>query len=353
MATLHTRVILSKNIKMDRDYKNVLDYTETNLLNLCRATGNLVAETTTAQFINPTGEIRVPFTYSQCLQSNYIAFQNPDYDNKWFFGFIDGVTFKAEKCQIIQYTIDVWSTWFKKLTIKPSFVIREHVNNDTIGLHTVDEGLDIGEAICLDEEKRIESNSFYVAMMTTYDAINYEGEEGSRVRTGKDFTGISLFNSNFFGNLVFLFPINLTSSATIEASVEPIIAVIMYTLADKSGDLSCITNMFIVPDELIDTNKLILRTFLDQSEVQRICYELGYYGGADKKDVYIAMGDYTPTGFYVPFNNKCYCYPYNYLYVTNNSGNENIYRFEDFERIEVSQQNVCAFEIDGAISPRL
>jgi hypothetical protein len=268
-----------------------------------------------------------------------------------FFGFIDNVTFKAKNCQVIEYTIDVWSTWFRKLTITPSFVLREHVNDDTIGLHTIDENIDIGEAICLEEEKAIESNTFYIAMMTTYDPIIYENNE----RTGKDFSGVSLYNSNFFGSKVFLFPIDLTSSASIEVGATRIIQFIYYILQDKSGDLSCISNMFIVPDELIPINKLTPRLFNDSKDeqVQYLIYELGYYGGADTKDVYISMGDYTPTGFYSPKNNKCYCFPYNYLYVTNNSGNDNIYRFEDFERIELSQLNVCAFEIDGAISPRL
>lgn len=54
MTTLNTRVIISKNIKMDRDYKHVLDYSENNIVNLCRTQSNLVAETSTAQFINPT-----------------------------------------------------------------------------------------------------------------------------------------------------------------------------------------------------------------------------------------------------------------------------------------------------------
>lgn len=47
---------------------------------------------------------------------------------------------------------------------------------------------------------------------------------------------------------------------------------------------------------------------------------------------------------YKPKNNKLYCYPYNYLYVTNNVGNSNIYKYEDF-----SSTDKCRFGLDMSI----
>lgn len=348
MAELNTRVILSKGIKLDRELKNVLNYTETEMLNLLTSQTHIVAQTNKASFINPTGVIKVPFTYSQCLQSNYIAFQNPNYSNKWFFAFIDNVTFRSKNMQEIRYTVDSWSTWFSKLTIKPCFVVREHVNDDTIGLHTLDENIGVGEVVCMNEYKEMDNDTFYIAIMTTYDPIVYDNNN----RSGKDFSTISLYNSNFFGNMVFLFPVNLTDTGTITASVERLIWFLYYTQQDKTGDLSCISNMFLIPDELITNDNLIARTFspADDPQVQYVCYQLKHSAGADKKDVFIPTGTYTPTGFYSPVNNKCYCYPFNYLYVTNNCGNDNIYKYEDFIKIEQAQVENCCFEIDGAVS---
>lgn len=54
MATLSTRVILAKGIKMDREYKNVLNYTESDMLSLLRSNTHLVREISTASFVNPT-----------------------------------------------------------------------------------------------------------------------------------------------------------------------------------------------------------------------------------------------------------------------------------------------------------
>lgn len=57
---------------------------------------------------------------------------------------------------------------------------------------------------------------------------------------------------------------------------------------------------------------------------------------------------------YVPKNNKCLCYPYHYLFVTNNCGNANIYKgefFSDKNNIEFSNQLVMSPGVSGRIAP--
>ena len=51
---------------------------------------------------------------------------------------------------------------------------------------------------------------------------------------------------------------------------------------------------------------------------------------------------------YVPRNKKLFCSPYNELYVTNNSGNEAQYRFEDFSNPAIRES--CMFSIWGNLS---
>lgn len=55
-----------------------------------------------------------------------------------------------------------------------------------------------------------------------------------------------------------------------------------------------------------------------------------------------------PLGGYVPRNKKLFCSPYNEMYVTNNSGNEAQYRFEDFSNPSV--RDSCMFSIWGNVS---
>ena len=123
--TIGSKIILCRNIKMDREYNNVIDYTEQQMVELCEA--NKIAEKLGYSYIRHQNVIQTDFTISQCLQANYIAFQNPDYSNKWFFAFIDDVKYIGDKNTEISYTIDSWSTFFKDITLKTCMVVREHV----------------------------------------------------------------------------------------------------------------------------------------------------------------------------------------------------------------------------------
>ena len=77
MSTLNSEIILVKNIRLDKDYINVLSYSESQMLDLCRQ--NAVATAYDYSFIRQNNNsIYTNFSYEQCLQANYIAFQNKD-----------------------------------------------------------------------------------------------------------------------------------------------------------------------------------------------------------------------------------------------------------------------------------
>ena len=50
----------------------------------------------------------------------------------------------------------------------------------------------------------------------------------------------------------------------------------------------------------------------------------------------------------LPKNNKCFVYPYNYLFVSNNQGNNNIYKYEDFSGNNVVFENQFSIAIGGS-----
>lgn len=155
---MNSEIILCKDIKLDRNYNNVLDYTEEQMVALCRQ--NQIASSNSYSFIRPTNNIYSGFTYSQCLQANYIAFKNPDYSNKWFFAFIDDVIYKSNKNTEIRYTVDAWATWFSYWTKKNCFILRQHVNDDTVGSNTQPEPVDLGKAMVVEGETDKIYNSF-------------------------------------------------------------------------------------------------------------------------------------------------------------------------------------------------
>lgn len=171
------KIILAKNIKLDKEYKDVLSYSETQMLSLVNE--YKVAEANDYSFIK-VGEniISVGFTYATCLQANYIAMQNPNYSNKWFFAFIDEVEYSSNNSTVIHYTIDEHSTWFDYWDPKTCFVVREHVTDDTKGKHTVPENISTGDYkvnSILQDNNNTDLSIIVSSAVTPYDGIPLYG----------------------------------------------------------------------------------------------------------------------------------------------------------------------------------
>lgn len=338
---MNSKIILVKNINIDRQYTNVLSYTEAQMLELCRSQGHLVAQAENYSFLRNTGTIMAGFTYAQCLQANYIAFQNPDYSNKWFFAWIDDVIYKGDKNTEITFTIDAWSTWFDKWNKKVCFINRQHVNDDTIGLHTIPENLDVGEVI---EEQETEDESYgneygyYVGVLSNWEIK--DGSDGTEVlpsSKGRQNAGISVYDNTVFGEKLYLFNITYLSSFT------DLALFILRTNSD--GHIEDVKNMFIIPNLAINVSQLV---------------EHNATVGEQNFNWYTLNYDITPTKFntninkrhnfsdFNPKNNKCFVYPYNYLFVSNNNGSNNIYKYEDFTSENCVFENQFSIAIGGS-----
>ena len=299
MTELKSKIILVKNIKLDKKYVNVLSYTESEMLELCQA--NAVATQDDYSFIRNNGNIFTNFTYSQCLQANYIAFQNKDYSNKWFFAFIDDVIYKGEKNTEIRYSVDSWSTWYDYWTKKNCFINRQHVLNDAIGSNTVDENLNIGDIV---EEEFLEYsglNSIYYCIMSTWNPY-----------TNGSYYPVSKYNNNLWGGVIYFF----TSELAIRLFLQH---------TNQQGHIGDIQNMFIVPQDILNQNDIV--TWQDEYDGTTYTFYTTTQTNESKViefNISAIMNLYNFSDF-SPKNNKCKVYPYNYLYLTNNIGNQNIY----------------------------
>lgn len=342
-----SRVILAKNIRLDKEYINVLNYTENQMLSLVSNASNKVAEATDYSFIRQNkNTIYTEFTYSQALNSNYIAFQNKDYDNKWFFAFIDEVIYRGDKNTEIKYTVDSFATWFPSVIIDDCFVERHHVNDDTIGKNIIDENLNIGDVI---EESSTTDTSlnvsygYWVALQT-----NWIIDNGSNVsnHNGKQFEGVSLYNGQLFGNQFVLFEINQATD------VENVGLYILRTNSD--GHINDIQNLFIIPPALIDEVHITQRTAYAGTGTNNpfIFYIPPYQSTPITYNTEITKVT-SFTGLTIK-NNKCFCYPYNFLLVTNNNGNHNIYKYEDFSDAKATFETALAISVgvSGNTTPK-
>ena len=109
-----------------------------------------------------------------------MAFQNPDYSNKWFFAFIDKIEFVSNKNCRIYFTIDEMSTWWDYWWYQNCFVEREHVSNDTFGLHTIDEGLNCGDYI-VSSSGSMESSVFNYTKMHVCIGVSWLSDNNCRI----------------------------------------------------------------------------------------------------------------------------------------------------------------------------
>ena len=338
---MNSKILLVKNIHIDRQYTNVLSYSEAQMLELCQA--NLVAQADNYSFLRPTGSIMAGFTYTQCLQANYIAFQNPDYSNKWFFAWIDDVIYKGDKNTEITFTVDAWSTWFDKWQKKTCFINRQHVNDDTIGLHTIPENLDVGEVVqeSITEDIAYGNNlGYWIAVASNWKIK--DGSSGAELLEsdkGTQYAGITVYDNTVFGTQLFFFHITKLSS------FADLVSLLLRTNAD--GHIEDVQNIFILPEVAIDQSKLQSHSAKVISDENTFSfYTMSYDMSPEKFNTVI--NKITTFSDYTPKNNKCFVYPYNYLFVSNNQGSNNIYKYEDFNTENCVFENQFSIAIGGS-----
>ena len=169
-----SRIILLKN-PIEIDYMNELTFSSKQsqfnyFYNLPKI------ECNEATYQRKDGVVRFPtdphmegIIYDDLIQYNYCMYQNDKWSNKWFYAFVKNVTFDNPGMSYITLETDVWQSWCFDITFKNSFIEREHVNDDTLGLHTIPEGLELGEYIVNDHTHEDYNTDTTVIMGTTID----------------------------------------------------------------------------------------------------------------------------------------------------------------------------------------
>ena len=327
MGLQNSKIIICKNIKLDKNYKDVLSYSEGQMLTLCQT--NAVASSDTYSFIrSEKNVIKTGFSYGDALKCNYMAFQNPDYSNKWFFAFIDDVEYANDGTSKIYYTIDEFSTWYDYWNAEACFVMREHVRDDTIGLHTIPEGLEFGEYV-IGSTGDI-GNSTYFNYTKMHVCI---GTSWLPDGTPSLYTSNRRIGNVFSGTYYLVFYSYEDAAKFIQAYAE----------AGHVADIQC---LYMIPEVLaaITSSTTWISADLESQTGIRFITLHGSTGVINI-DTNISISMPTTIGTYTPKNNKILCYPYNALTISNNSGSMAEFRYEDFVN------NAPLFNIVGLQSP--
>lgn len=297
---------------LENDYKNQLTFANANAqMSYFNSTVQHTFDNYT--YIKKDNAIQVGKNIDEIIDCNYLFYKNTGFTNKWYFCFITNMEYVNENCTRITFETDCYQTWLFQIQYKQSFVEREHVNDDTVGLHTVPENLETGEYIC-NEHYKDETMDNYAQDLCFVMASTSQPVTGE----AKDTVAPSAIYNGIYTGLSY-YRYDVTSA--IDTMLE---------IFANSGKTDAINGVFMAPKWLAPLSGGVLR------DVQQSNSPLSFNINVSKQ---------TTLNGYSPINNKLKCFPYNYLLVSNNVGQNGILHYEKFSG------NNASFNVKGVLNP--
>lgn len=295
------------HVDWDDSYRNVRLYTsEINQRSgiLAMLTGTLNRNTYT--YIRKDGAVRVAFNAEELYKYNYVAYRNNNYGDKMFYAFIADCIYINENTTELKLVTDVMQTWAFDYELRECFIEREHVDQDTIGLHTVPEpAMDIQHDVFI-EHDFVDENAYKVVVQTnsapliTTNVGDYQINYGSKSVVG------GFYNNVFSGAKYYAFEPGTGDHSDILFQ--------WLDLISRTGGTEGISNIFMFPKAFLppvgDDNGVTENTDpIQKSFTQPLPGEI--FG-------------------YTPKNKKVLTYPYTYIQLLAPGKGHNDYRFEWF-----------------------
>lgn len=324
----NSEIILCSGIKLDKNYENVLSYNEEQMVNLCR--NNSIYTAREYSFLGNTNYIDIECPYESAMYSNYVAFLNPTFGNKWMFAWVTDVKLINPKTSRIFFEIDVFSTWYSRFNIGQAFIEREHVSDDTVGLHTLPENLELGEYITQTENNDSVVDSLgdlgYLGNVWLVAGVSELGIPFAYQVHEKKYSGINsgllylvFKNGNDLDKYIKNTEVNLSESN--------------------------IYSVFIIPKKLANIPESSFITVPTDDDIP-YSFQFAYMPDSnyetDMGGIIIGKPEFLDN-HYIPVNKKLLTFPYCYFNITNNVGTTKDYHYELFNTSD------CKFKILGAI----
>lgn len=301
----NTNVYLMHNVPFDEDYENTMDFSSQSQQFTYLVNNYLKYHLNRYSYQRAANNsIKVEKLADDLYDCNYMGFINAAYGNKVFYAFIKEVKYINDNVSELVYEIDPLQTWMFDYSLGQCFVEREHVADDAIGLNLVPEKLETGEYLSelagvVDD---IDDTHLSIVLFCTVDR-SYNNTSG--VFAGGVYSG--------------LYPVSFPLTS--------------------QGAQSCIdwiNQLPILKMDAIVSACIMPTVFANLTNIVEVVQDIS-------KHTSVMRVDGTPVK-----NNKCLCYPYNYLEVVNNQGSTSQYRFEFFEE---ATPNKCSFSLWGDFTP--
>jgi hypothetical protein len=282
------------------------------------------------------GVIRYPEHIDSLYEYNYVMYQNSNYNNKWFYAFIDRMEYSSDNMTNIYISTDCYQTWMFDIDVKRSFVIREHTNNDTVGNNTEPEMLEKGPMMC--------TNCTPITYLRDSILGGDDSPDNAVIVVGstRDLTQSTFpkvygnqYNGIYSGCAYYAF----MNTNSVDA--------VLLALNDGSDTaITDVISIFMAPKKLVCAD----RAFQEQYITHGVSVYVMQVFPSDPS-YFRAHSNYTvpkPTSIfgYTPTNKKLLTGEFNCLNVTNYQGDTQNYRYEYFNG------NNCEFAMRGAIKPQ-
>lgn len=314
MIAPNTNIRLLKT-PMELNDANTLSFaSETDKYNYFNSLPKLSLDGATYQ--RKEGVLRYPTTssdtFEDLLQYNYCMYQNASYDTKWFYAYIDDIKYINDGMTEIKLRTDTFMTWQNDIVYKQSFIERQHVSDDTVGLHTVPENLETGDYIVASSVADSSLTDLCIVCATSvYSELSGDYAHGQLVNgiyTGLVYVGFDTTTDGISALNTFISSLN--------AKPEAIISIFMYPKALIPGGW---------------TSGLISKILTTDRSTGVNTYD-------------ITLTPPSTIDGYTPKNNKLKIWPYRYLAVSNNAGTTNIMQYEYFG-------SSVKFTVEGVVCP--
>lgn len=246
-------------------------------------------------------------------KSGYMRFKNTNFENKWFYAFIDKVEYVNNNTVTIVYHLDEIQTWLFDFTFNQCLIERSHTASDVFGQHTIPENIETGpykaKKLSYLEDGTQHGFDGYeytpvIVLVTTFDAQGNYAPGGLIHGMGSHSWG-----DMYSGLHYYWWNLDQTGIDAVNQTLE---AISGGALATQRNLIDGVVALFMGAKEFIESgfNSVINPTHI------------------------LGLANPTDVDGYTPRNKKLLCYPYNLLYVTNNQGNAAEYRWEEFELVQ-------------------
>lgn len=306
-----TKVYLLNEVPLDNEYAHTIYFASASEQYSYFDT-KIWRQYTNFSFQRHNNSIRIPEHIDELLSAgcNYVMYQNPQYDDKWFYAFITDMEYKNSSTTEVKIRTDCMQTWMFDITIKPSFVEREHAKTDEVGEHTLDETLELGEYVCnLHSTSEYAGDSVSIVIGVT------------KKPSGENVNGM-LYNNIYSGLRYYSFdPIKKEEVNEFLRNYD----------GEGMGD--AVVCMFMAPRVLapVREDHIIAGSNLTED------YYINASGNVQGVQKQLTAGNLDG---YTPKNKKLLSFPFRYLLVANNAGASVPFKYELFK------------DDDGPITPR-